>query len=434
MSRMRSKAAPLRLRFFNSRTGGFNRVPSRCQTTEPRCFHSMFRDLSIPAFSMGILAALVGYSASFAIVLAGLTAMGATAGQATTGLFFATIGMGICSIWLPAATRIPAAVAWSTPGAAFLAATATLPGGFAEAVGALISCAGLIVLTGLSPALGRIVSAIPKPIANGLLAGVLLKLCLAPAVALGSIPVLVLPVLVAWLAGLTWNRLAAMPFAVLAFLVVLFFAVDPADNAIQTDTGWLPVVIPVMPVFTLQSFFSIALPLYLVTMAGQNIPGFAVLELNGYRVDRQPLIRKTGIVSLAFAPFGSIPVNMSAITAGMMAGEDAGRDPATRYWAAITSGIVYVLLAFAAALVTSLASLAPLALITAVAGLALVPALIGSISAAFSERTQLEAPALTFLIAASGMTLWGISGAFWGVVVGAIIWLSKTVANRSTDR
>lgn len=393
----------------------------------------MFRDLSVSAFSMGILAAFVGYSASFAIVLAGLTAMGATAAQATTGLFFATIGMGICSIWLPVVTRIPAAVAWSTPGAAFLAATVTLPGGFGEAVGAMIFAAGLIVLTGFIPTLGRVVAAIPKPIANGLLAGVLLKLCFAPAIALGSIPLLVLPVLVAWLVGLTWNRLAAMPFAVLAFLAVLYFSVETSTDALQADTTWLPAFTPTIPIFTVQSFFSIALPLYLVTMAGQNIPGFAVLELNGYRVERQPLIRKTGIVSLAFAPFGSIPVNMSAITAAMMAGEDAGRDPAKRYWAAITSGVVYVVLAFAAAVVTSLASLAPLALITAVAGLALVPALVGSMSAAFSDRTQLEAPALTFLIAASGMTLFGISGAFWGVVVGALIWLAKAFAHRSID-
>ncbi len=386
----------------------------------------MFRRLSVQAISMGLLAAFVGYSASFAIVLAGLTAMGASDAQAATGLFFASIGMGICSIWLPAVTRIPAAVAWSTPGAAFLAATAVLPGGFGEAVGALILCAGLIVITGFVPALGRVVAAIPKPIANGLLAGVLLKLCLAPALALGTIPVLVLPVLVAWLIGLVWNRLAAMPFAVCAFVVVLFFVVDMSGSDAQSVTLRLPAFDPVPPSFTLSSFFSIALPLYLVTMAGQNIPGFAVLELNGYPVDRQPLIRKTGIVSIAFAPFGSIPVNMSAITAAMMAGQDAGRDPASRYWAAITAGIVYVLLAFAAALVTSLVGLAPLALITAVAGLALIPALVGAISAAFADPTQPEAPALTFLIAASGMTLWGISGAFWGVVVGTLIWVLKS--------
>ena len=385
----------------------------------------MIRDLTLPAISMGLLAAFVGYSASFAIVLAGVTAMGASSEQAATSLFFATLGMGICSIWLPATTRIPAAVAWSTPGAAFLAATSALPAGFDEAVGALIYCAGLIAITGSVPALGRIVAAIPKPIANALLAGVLLKLCLAPALALGTIPALFLPVLLAWLIGLMWNRLAAMPCAVLAFLIVLYFAVDIQGSGFQTDTTWLPVLTPTAPIFSFQSFFSIALPLYLVTMAGQNIPGFAVLELNGYPADRQALIRKTGLVSLAIAPFGSVPVNMSAITAAMMAGEDAGTDPATRYWAAIISGIVYVALAFAAALVTILASLAPLALITAVAGLALIPALVGSISSAFSDKTQLEAPAMTFLVAASGMTLFGISGAFWGVVLGAIVWLAK---------
>ena len=392
----------------------------------------MFRDFSVPALYMGLLAAFVGYSASFAIVLAGITAMGATAAQAATGLFFATIGMGICSIWLPASTRTPAAVAWSTPGAAFLAATAALPGGFGEAVGALLFCAGLIVLTGFVPGLGRIVAAIPKPIANGLLAGVLLKLCLAPALALGTIPVLILPVLVAWLIWLSWNKLAAMPFAVMSFVFVLYFSLDMPESPIQEGFGQrnfalLPELTAVAPIFTFQAFISIALPLYLVTMAGQNIPGFAVLELNKYTVDRQPLIRKTGLVSLAIAPFGAIPVNMSAITAAMMAGEDAGRDPAGRYWAAITSGVAYVLLAFAAATVASLASFAPAALITAVAGLALIPALVGSISAAFSVPGQLEAPALTFLIAASGMTLFGVSGAFWGIVAGAIIWFSKSL-------
>jgi benzoate membrane transport protein len=393
----------------------------------------MIREISLPAVSMGLLAAFVGYSASFAIVLAGMKAMGASEAQASTGLFFATLGMGVCSIWLPAVLRIPAAVAWSTPGAAFLAATAILPGGFGEAVGAMICCAGLIVLTGFVPQIGRIVAAIPKPIANALLAGVLLKLCFAPALALGMIPLLVAPVLAAWLVGLMWRRLAAMPFAVIAFLVVLYFAIGSSAGGTVADATWLPQFVPVAPVFTVQAFFSIALPLYLVTMAGQNIPGFAVLELNNYPVERQPLLRKTGLVSLAIAPFGSVPVNMSAITAAMMTGEDAGRDPAVRYWAAITSGIVYVVLAFAAALVTSLFSLAPIGLITAVAGLALVPALVGSLSGAFSDADQLEAPALTFLIAASGMSLFSVSGAFWGVIIGAVIWFAKSRAQRPKD-
>ena len=299
----------------------------------------MIRDLNAQALYMGLLAAFVGYAASFAIVLAGIKSAGATEAQAATGLFFATLGMGLCSIWLPLTTRIPTAVAWSTPGAAFLAAATLLPGGFAEAVGAMICCAVLIVLTGFIPALGRLVAAIPKPIANALLAGVLLKLCFAPALALGSAPFLILPVLAAWLIGLIWNRLAAMPFAVVAFVIVLVMTVDTSSGAIPQQNLGLPPIAVIPPVFTLQSVFSVAVPLYLVTMAGQNIPGFAVLELNGYKVERQPLLRKTGLMSCAIAPFGSIPVNMSAITAAMMAGEDAGPDRAARYWAASVSGL-----------------------------------------------------------------------------------------------
>jgi benzoate membrane transport protein len=386
----------------------------------------MIREVTARAVAMGLLAAFVGYAASFAIVLAGLDAMGASPAQAATGLFFATLGMGVCGLWLSVTTRLPAAVAWSTPGAAFLAGSGALPGGFGEAVGAMIACAGLIVITGLLPVLGRAVAAIPRPVANALLAGVLLKLCFAPALALGEIPLLVLPVLLAWLAGLRWNRLAAMPFAVLAFALVLVFAVDPGSAAPRQDgRALLPDLALVTPVFTWQALISIALPLYLVTMAGQNIPGFAVLDLNGYRVERQPMLLKTGLVSLAIAPFGSIPVNMSAITAAIMAGEDAGPDPARRYWAAMICGLAYIALACMAGLVATLTSLAPAALITAVAGLALIPALVGSLSAALSVPGQVEGPALTFLIAASGMTLWGISGAFWGVLAGTIVWVVK---------
>ena len=385
----------------------------------------MFRDITPSAIYMGLLAAIVGFAASFAIVLAGLTHVGATPAQAATGLFLASLGMGLCSILLPAITRTPAAVAWSTPGAAFLASTAALPGGFAEAVGGLILCAGLLLLTGFVPALGRVVAAIPKPIANALLAGVLLKLCFAPALALGSIPLLVLPVLVAWIVGLAWNRLAAMPLAILALLIVLVVGVEFPPAEALPDVQLVPDMHPLVPVFSLEALISVAVPLYLVTMAGQNIPGFAVLELNGYPARRQGALRLLGGASLAIAPFGAIPLNMSAITAAMMAGEDAGPDRARRYWAAIVSGIAYMGLAFLAEPAAKLASIAPAALIVAVAGLALIPALVGALSAAFSEPKQMEAPALTFLIAASGMTLLGINGAFWGILAGAAIWMLK---------
>ena len=384
----------------------------------------MLKQLSIRAISMGLLAAFVGYAASFAIVVAGLTAMGASAEESATGLFFATIGMGICGIWLALTTRTPAAVAWSTPGAAFLVSTSALPGGFQEATGAFILCAVLIVLTGFIPAMGRLVGAIPKPVASALLAGVLLNLCFAPALALGEIPLLVLPVLLAWLLGLTWHKLAAMPLAVAAFAAVLYFLVD-ADAGVTHTIGLLPEFTFGTPMFTVSAFISVSVPLYLVTMAGQNIPGFALLELNRYPVNRPPLLRNTGLISLLIAPFGAVPVNMSAITAAMMCGEDAGPDPDRRYWAAAVCGLAYVCLAFASGNVLALANQAPAGLITAVAGLALIPALVASLSSAFGEPNQLEAPALTFLIAASGMTLLGVSAAFWGVVAGVTVWLFK---------
>ena len=392
----------------------------------------MLRELSFSAVYMGLLAAFVGYSASFAIVLAGLTSVGASEQQAATGLFFASLAMGVCSIILPLLTRAPSAVAWSTPGAALLASTAVLPGGFAEAVGAFIVCAVMIIATGLIPPLGRIVANIPRPIANALLAGVILKLCFAPALALGAVPLLVLPVLVAWLVGLSWNKLAAMPLAVIALVMVLIFGVDLSAAFQQESTAnLLPKPELISPVFSLSAMISVALPLYLVTMAGQNIPGFAVLELNNYQTKRQPLLRQTGFGSLLIAPFGGVPVNMSAITAAMMSGDDAHPDPRRRYWAAVVSGISYVVLAFAAGSITRIASAAPPELIAAIAGLALIPALVGAFKGAFENAKQLEAPALTFLLSASGMTLFGISGAFWGLAVGALVWVVKHLtANR----
>lgn len=373
---------------------------------------------------MGLLAAFVGYASSFAIVLAGLTAMGASADEATTGLFFATLGMGACGAWLALRTRTPAAVAWSTPGAAFLASSQILPGGFSEATGAFIACAVLIIGTGFVPPLGRLVTAIPKPVASALLAGVLLKLCFAPAIALGLSPWLFLPIIGAWLAGLMWHKLAAMPCAVLAFAAVLFLAVD--NTAFDISVFSLPSSI-ITPTLTLSSFISISVPLYLVTMAGQNIPGFTLLELNHYHVDRPMLLRNTGFFSLIIAPFGAVPVNMSAITAAMMCGEDAGDDATQRYLAALAAGLVYVLLAFFSSTLIDIANRAPEGLVTAVAGLALIPALVASVTAAFKDQQQLEAPALTFLITASGMTLLGISAAFWGIVIGLIIWMTKNI-------
>lgn len=382
---------------------------------------------------MGLLAAVVGYAASFSIVLAGLSGVGASDGQAATGLFFATLAMGLCSIWIPMATRTPAAIAWSTPGAAFLASSAVLPGGFSEAVGGLIMCAGLIVLTGLLPPLRRLVVMIPKALASALLAGVLFRLCIAPALALGSIPALMGPIVIAWGVGLCWHRLAAMPLAVIAFIGVLVIGNDGSAATGTAGLAFLPVLEPVLPHVTAGAFISIALPLYLVTMAGQNIPGFAMLELHGYPVERGQLLRRTGTASLLIAPFGSVPVNMSAITAAMMSSEDAGADPAKRYWAAIINGFALIALAFLAGVVVWLGTIAPPDLFTGLAGLALIPAFVAASKGAFDDvATGIEAPALTFLIVASGMSLAGISGAVWGLVAGGLLTIFRRLARKAS--
>jgi len=253
---------------------------------------------------------------------------------------------------------------------------------------------------------------------------------------MGSVPLLFLPVFAAWLIGLLWHRLAAMPFALIAFVAVLVYTVNTGETTqaqlLTNDSPLLSGLSPVIPQFSLTAIISVAIPLYLITMAGQNIPGFAVLELNGFKVNRQPLLMTTGFASLLIAPFGSVPVNMSAITAAMMCGEDVGPDPGKRYQAALTCGLIFVVFAFAAGALTQLAVSAPTELIVAVAGLALLPALAASLTAAFSDSSQIEAPALTFLIAASGMTLFGIGGAFWGVMTGVIVWWLKYLKNRTS--
>ena len=390
----------------------------------------MLKDFSFSAFYMGILATFVGYLASFAIVLTGIKAMGANDQQAALGLFLTTLIVGISCIVLPAIYKTPVAVSWSTPGAAFLISTSLLPGGYAAALGAIIMCSCLILLTGLIPSMAKAAASIPRPIANALLAGVLFKLCLAPASGFSEAPYLILPIVLAWVAGLMYHKLAAVPCAMIAFVIVFVMSSGGADYSSLRTNSLISQFDGIMPIFSFQGFISIALPLYFVTMAGQNIPGFTVLELNKFKVDRPRLLQATGVGSLVIAPFGGVPVNMSAITAAMMCGEDAARDPARRYWAAIVSGGAYLILAFCAPMIVAIAAMTPSILIATVAGLALVPAFVSALSAGFQGQDNLEAPAMTFLVVASGMSFIGISSAFWGIVIGLFVWGLKALRGK----
>ncbi|WP_281976755.1 benzoate/H(+) symporter BenE family transporter [Pseudorhizobium flavum] len=391
----------------------------------------MLKDLSPQSFFMGCLTAFVGFASSFAVVLQGLKGVGASDYQAASGLMALSVSMGVCAIVLSAWTRLPVSIAWSTPGAALLATAGAVDGGFPAAVGAFLVCGVLIVIAGLFRPLGRAVASIPAPLANAMLSGVILGLCFAPFKAIAFDPLLGLPILVAWAVVLMVKRLYAVPAALAAFVGVMVLGVDLPEGAMA---GWSQSLAPpvefVAPLFTLPALISIALPLFIVTMASQNIPGIAVLKVNHYEPNPGPLFATTGVFSLLSAPFGGHAVNLAAITAAMCAGEDAHPDPARRYWAAIIGGIGYVVLGLLAGAVTAFVSLAPPILIQAVAGLALIGAFSGSAVGAFREPETREAAAVTFLITASGVSFAGISGAFWGLVAGGLMMGLQRVMER----
>jgi len=380
----------------------------------------MIEDLSVSNFAAGTLAAFVGFASSFAIALQGLYGAGASAAEAASGLMALAISMGLCAIYLSIKTRMPISVAWSTPGAAFLATLDPVEGGFAVAVGAFIVAAVLFILSGLWKPLGRAISAIPTPLASAMLAGVLLPLCLTPFEAVAEYPLLALPIILVWLVVSKINRLFAVPAAVLITAVIIVTLFD--GEGAQMESLWANPVF-VTPSFTLSGIVGIAIPLFIITMAAQNITGIAVLNSFGYKPDAGAMFSWTGLFSLASAPFGGHAVNLAAITAAICAGKEAHSDPDKRYWSAIIAGMIYIIFGLTAGAVIVFISTSPPILITAVAGLALFGVFSASLVSSLSSETDREAALITFLVTASGVTFFGISGVFWGLLAGGAVYL-----------
>ncbi|MEX0807427.1 MAG: benzoate/H(+) symporter BenE family transporter [Dongiaceae bacterium] len=374
--------------------------------------------LSVQAVVAGLLAALVGFS-SAVVVLPGLAGVGATPAQAASGLIALSIAMGVGGIWLSFRTRMPISVAWSTPGAALLVTAGAVEGGFAAAVGAFLVVGVLIVIAGFWKPLGRWVTAIPSPLANAMLAGVLLGFCLAPVQAVAEVPLQALPIIVVWALVVRFRRLYAVPAAVVVTVLMIAFTTD--ISMASFGSLW-PQPILILPDFTLQALIGIALPLFIVTMASQNVTGIAVLSANGYRPDAGPLFRDTGILSLLAAPFGGHAINLAAITAALCAGPEAHPDPARRWWAAATAGLVYILFGLMAGAATAFLTASPPILIKAVAGLALLGAFASALMGAVADAKDREAAIVTFVVTASGLTFFGISGAFWGLIAGGAVY------------
>ncbi|MDB5530380.1 MAG: benE [Devosia sp.] len=368
----------------------------------------------------GALAAVVGYASTFTLVLAALTAAGASPQQAGSGLFSVCIAIGLLNIAVSWRTKVPVSFAWTTPGVAFLLTVGEPAGGYPAVAGAFLFTAALIVLAGLIKPFARLVAAIPAPIANAMLAGMLLTLCLAPIKAVGEVPMLALPVLIAWAIGLRFARRYAVPIAVVVTGIALGLSTHLAPGAL--DGSW-PSIMPVMPVFTLDAIVRIGLPMFIVTMASQNLPGLAVMQANGFVLKPAPLFIMTGIGSALTALFGGHSINLAAITAAICAGPEAHPDRTKRWPAPMAAGVVYLLLAPGANLAAAFIAAAPPILIQAVAGLALLSSLAAALTGALVQEEARLPAILTFVTTASGILILGVGAPFWGLVGGIALLL-----------
>lgn len=324
---------------------------------------------------------------------------------------------GVGAIWLAWRHRIPVTLAWSTPGAALLVSTGVLAGGFSSAVGAFVFAGLLIVATALLPGLGRLVQTIPTPISQAMLAGVVLPLCLAPVMAMADSPVATAPVIAVWLVLLWRAPRWASPAALVAALGIAI-----AIGGDDIGTVVYPTIELVGPTWSWQAVVSLGLPLYLVTMAAQNVPGAAVLASFGYQPPWRSAMLTTGIGTVVGAPAGGHTINLAAISAALSASPEAGRDPKVRWVAALTAGVCYLVIGFSAALLTALVFAAPAGLIEAAAGLALMTTLASALRSSMSHETGQEAAIVTFVVAASGVAFAGIGAAFWALIIGLVLY------------
>ena len=369
-------------------------------------------------FLAGVLTALVGFTSSFAVVLAGLRAVGASPAEAASGLLAVCLTQALGMLWLSYRHRIPLTLAWSTPGAALLASTGVVHGGWPAAVGAFLAVGALVIVTGLWSRLGGLIGAIPAPIAQAMLAGVVLELCLPRVGGFAAHPWEVGPILLTWLVLLRLARKWAVPGAFAVTLVVV--GID-AGRAGGVPGALLPHLVWTTPAFSWAALLGLALPLYVVTMAGQNVPGVAIMSSYGYQVPWRETMAVTGIGTAVSALAGGHAINLAAITASLAASPDAHPDPRRRWVASFTSGLAYLVLAMLSTALTVFVSVAPLAVVGAVAGLALLGTLASALASALSAAEGREAAAITFVVAASGLTFLGIGAAFWALAAGLLV-------------
>jgi benzoate membrane transport protein len=386
-------------------------------TTEPTGRATSAGDLIQP-ITAGVLASLVGYASTFTLVLTGFGHVGAAPAQAASGLLSVCIALGLLNIIVVWRLKIPLSFAWSTPGAAFLLTLPPVEGGYPAVIGALATTGLLILAAGLIRPLTRAIAAIPAPIAAAMLAGVLFNLCLAPIQAVAELPMLALPILAVWVVGLKFARRYAVPLAVVMAAVVLAFTANLPPGAVTLS---LPSLEFVVPVFTLDALVKVTLPLFVITMASQNLTGLAVMRANGYEVDSGPPFVLTGLASAVIAVFGGLTTNLAAITAAIAAGPESHPDPAKRWPAPVAAGFTYLLLGLLATMSAAFIAASPPILIQAVAGLALLPSLASALATSLASDDSRLPAIVTLVTTASGITVLGVGGAFWGLIAGIVL-------------
>lgn len=372
----------------------------------------------------GILPALVGYTGSIAIIFAAIEALGATQAQANSWLWALGIGMGLSGIILALRYKMPVLTAWSTPGAALIAVSGEgVP--IEQAVAAFLFCAILLIVTGLTGVFERLTKLIPPALASAMLAGILFRFGLGAFEALEEAPMLVLTMLATWLAGRLW--FPQLTIAVVLLVGAGFCAVTGMYNPNVEVTLALAKPVFVIPELNWSVIIGLGLPLYIVTMSSQNMPGVVVLKSAGYEPPVSGTLTVTGITSLLLAPFGGYAFNFAAITAALCAGPETDPDPGQRYKAVLVSGSVNILAGLFGATIISLFLIAPEALVLAIAGIALIGTITSSLAAAMTDAQDRDAALVTFMMVVSGISFFNIGAPVWGLLLGLVV---KAVLDR----
>ena len=374
------------------------------------------RDLSAAAVSAGFVATLVGFASTIALIFHAARSLGATPDQISSWVLALGIGMGVSTLGLSLWLRTPVLITWSTPGAAVIASAASGIS-LAEATGAFLACGALMLLCGVTGWFERIMDRIPVALASALLAGILAKFALMAFSEGSTHPVLVVGMLLTYLIGKRWWP----RYAVLGVLAA-GTAMAAAEGLLDTRSLALDWARPVWvtPAWSWHALFGMALPLFIVTMASQAVPGVSAIRVTGYPAPVSPLMSWSGVTTLLMAPFGGYAFNLAAITAAIVLSPHAHADPGKRYTAAVAAGLFYIAMGVMGGAVAGLLRAFPTALIMGVAGLALLGTIAGGLAASLRAERYREAALITFLVTLSGVTLLGVGSAFWGLVAGTL--------------